>query len=89
MAKKLTDEQLASLNDPSRPRVAYIVWNDARNEGYVTFDKQVAYEARKGAHSNCYDRDGNVMRLAQTFCETYSDEHNATMETVLINTLED
>ena len=48
---------------------AYIVWNEARTEGYVTFDKQVAYEARKGAESNCFDSNGTQMHLAQAFCE--------------------
>lgn len=79
---KLTDEQVAALNNPSR--VAYIVWNDTRTEGYVTFDQQVAYEARKGAESNCFDENGTQMKLAQAFCEVYSGEHNATMQTVIL-----
>ena len=48
---------------------AFVVWNEARTEGYVTFDKQVAYEARKGAESNCFDSNGTQMHLAQAFCE--------------------
>lgn len=48
---------------------AFIVWNEAKTEGYVTFDAQVAHEARKGAESNCFDAEGNQMKLAQAFCE--------------------
>lgn len=48
--------------------IAYIVWNEAKDEGYVTFDKSVAYEARKGAESNCFNVNGKRMKLAQSFC---------------------
>lgn len=70
---------------PAKPtRIAYIVWNNTRTEGYVTFDKGVAYEARKGAESNCFDADGTQMKLAQAFCEVYSAREDATIQTVVI-----
>lgn len=62
-------------------RKVYIVWNEMRSEGYVTFDRQVAYEARKGSDSNCFDVDGNRMRLAQAFCEL-TGEDSCTIEEV-------
>lgn len=52
----------------------YIVWNEARTEGYATTDAQVAYEARKGADSNCYTAEGEQMKLAQAFCELTGEE---------------
>lgn len=61
---------------------AYIVWNDAKTEGYITFDYQVAYEARKGADSNCFDIEGNQMKLAQAFCEVISSEQNCTIQEI-------
>ena len=82
---KLTDEQLAALNNPARPRMAYIVWNNDRTEGYVTFDEQVAYEARKGAQSNCFDPNGTQMKLAQAFCEVYSHDEDCTRQTIVIS----
>ena len=57
-------------------KTAYIVWNEARNEGYVTFDRGVAYEARKSAGSNCFDADGTQMHLAQAFCELTGQQNN-------------
>ncbi len=64
-------------------KIAYIVWNEARNEGYVTFDRQVAYEARKSAGSNCFDEDGTQMHLAQAFCKV-TGEQNCTVQVVEI-----
>lgn len=66
-------------------RTAYIVWNEARNEGYLTFDKGVAYEARKSAGSNCFDQDGTQMHLAQAFCELTGEE-NCTIQEIEIPT---
>lgn len=65
-------------------RIAYIVWNADRTEGYVTFDQQVAYEARKGAESNCFDENGTQMKLARAFCEIYSNANDATTQSILI-----
>lgn len=53
---------------------AYLVWNESRTEGIVVTDPGVAYEARKGASSNCFDRDGRQSKLAQYFCDLTADE---------------
>jgi hypothetical protein len=71
--------------DDTPTRIAYIVWNAARTEGYITFDQQVAYEARKGAESNCFDEDGTQMKLAQAFCNIYSCTESATKQVVVIS----
>ncbi|MGX7874418.1 hypothetical protein ACVDG5_018150 [Mesorhizobium sp. ORM6] len=52
----------------------YIVWNEAKTEGYVTVDKQLAYEARKGVSTNCYDADGNLSKVAVAFCDSLTDD---------------
>lgn len=65
-------------------RKAYIVWNEERTEGYVTFDRQVAYEARKSAGSNCFDKDGTQMHVAQAFCEV-TGEQSCTVQAVEID----
>lgn len=59
----------------------YIVWNEARTEGYATTDAQVAYEARKGADSNCFTAEGEQMKLAQAFCELTGEE-SCTTQTI-------
>jgi len=69
----------------AQTRTAYIVWNAARTEGYITFDEQVAYEARKGAESNCFDENGTQMKLAQAFCEIYSGSDDAIRQIVVIS----
>jgi hypothetical protein len=61
----------------------YIVWNEDRTEGFATFDKQLAYETRKSASSNCYSEDGERRDLAIAFCDLFY-EGNCTMETVEI-----
>ena len=52
----------------------YIVWNAVRTEGFVTVDKHLAYEARKGSDTNCFDADGRRSDLAVKFCELTGDE---------------
>jgi 5-methylcytosine-specific restriction endonuclease McrA len=59
---------------------AYIVWNEARTEGFVTVDKQLAYEVRKSASSNCFDQDGRQSTVGQAFCEAYVDDNCTTEE---------
>lgn len=59
----------------------YIVWNESKTEGFVTSDKQLAYEVRKSSSTNCYDIDGNPSLVAVTFCETWY-EDNCTIEVV-------
>lgn len=57
----------------------YIVWNADKSEGFATTDKGVAYEARKGAESNCFTEDGVQSKLAQAFCEIWSHGEDCTM----------
>lgn len=52
----------------------YIVWNEAKTEGFITTDKQLAYEVRKSAETNCYDKDGNFSIVAKQFCERWVDD---------------
>ena len=63
------------------PRVVYIAWNGARTQGFATTEYQLAYEARKGSDSNCFDQDGNRSDLAVTFCDVTGDE-DCTIETI-------
>ena len=59
----------------------YIVWNEARTEGYATRDAGVAYEARKGADTNCYTRDGTPAPFAVDFCNRFTFD-NCTTQTL-------
>ena len=63
------------------PNKAFIVWNDARNEGFVTTDKQLAYEVRKGSGGNCYTEDGKLSTVACAFVEDWIDD-NCTIEEI-------
>ncbi len=47
----------------------HIVWNSDKTLGFITTDAQLAYEARKGSDSNCYDEHGKVCRTAQGFTD--------------------
>jgi hypothetical protein len=58
----------------------YIVWNNSRTEGFVTTDASIAYEARKGSDSNCYNEDGVPSELAKSFCEIYSSEEECEIQ---------
>lgn len=81
----MTDKSFDEFPPAIPKQLAYIVWNTERTEGYVTFDKQVAYEARKGAESNCFDVNGTQMLLAQEFCKLYSCDKDCTSEIIVIN----
>lgn len=59
-----------------------IVWNNNKTEGFATTDPQLAYEARKGAESNCYKQDGSQSKLAVAFCDIYSGEEDCTIEII-------
>lgn len=59
----------------------YIVWNEAKTEGFVTVDAQLAYEVRKGSDSNCFDADGNRSDTGIAFIEAWGDG-NCTTEPV-------
>jgi hypothetical protein len=62
-------------------RKYYIVWNADKTEGFVTADYQIAYEARKGSDSNCYNIDGKPSCLAMAFCDITCEE-NCTVEEI-------
>lgn len=59
----------------------YIVWNEDKTEGFVTTDKQLAYEVRKSSDTNCHTKDGVLSSVAVAFCEAWY-EHNCTIEVV-------
>jgi hypothetical protein len=61
----------------------WIVWNETKTEGFVTTDKQIAYEVRKGGVSNCYDQDGNLSTVGVAFANRYA-EDNCTIEPVYL-----
>lgn len=62
----------------------YIVWNASRTEGFVTSDKQLAYEARKGSDTNCYSQDGKLSKLAVVFVDETEDE-DCTIQEITID----
>jgi hypothetical protein len=69
-------------------KTAYIVWNKDKTEGFVTTDKGVAYEARKGAKTNCFDAEGRVSTLAIRFCDLYSDREDCTIQPIDLGVIE-
>ena len=58
----------------------FIVWNAAKTEGFVTKDKQLAYEVRKGSTSNCYDENGNRSDAGIAFAERWMEDDCTTQE---------
>ena len=58
----------------------YIVWNKDKTSAFVTIDRQLAYEVRKGDTSNCYRRDGSPDHVAMEFCKLYSENEDCTVE---------
>lgn len=56
-----------------------VVWNADKTEGFVTIDRQLAYEVRKSADTNCYDADGRRSDVGIAFCEAWGDQ-DCTME---------
>ncbi len=60
----------------------YIVWNKNKTEGFVTKDKQIAYEARKSAITNCHNEDGSPSLLAKYFCIIYSEMNDCTIQEI-------
>ena len=77
----LLDILRSKAQETPMPRTVYIAWNEARTQGFATTDYQLAYEARKGSDSNCFDQDGRRSDLAVTFCDVTGDE-NCTIETI-------
>lgn len=66
----------------------YTVWNAMRSEGFVTTDKQLAYETRKCATTNLFDEFGNHSPVAAAFCEKWGDDDLTTEVRVVSATLE-
>lgn len=60
---------------------AFIVWNEAKTEGFVTTEAQLAYEVRKGSDSNCYTEEGRRSTVGAEFCEAWLDD-NCTIEEI-------
>lgn len=58
----------------------WIVWNNAKTEGFATTDQQLAYEVRKGAGSNCFTSDGMYAPVAVEFINKWGDEDCTTEE---------
>lgn len=90
--KYLVDTGLSSEADPAivhgvesvkrveqNDKPFYVVWNSIRSEGFVTIDKQLAYETRKCATTNLADEMGNPSSVAREFCERWGDD-DLTME---------
>lgn len=60
----------------------YVVWNASNTEGFATTDHQLAYEARKGARDNCFDKEGRQSLVAQAFCDAWSSKEDCSIEVV-------
>lgn len=52
----------------------YIVWSAYKIEGFITTDKQLAYEVRKSSDTNCYTKDGIHSSVGAAFCLAHCDE---------------
>lgn len=59
----------------------YIVWNETKTEGFITFDAQLAYEVRKSSDTNCFDEFGNHSAVGVAFCERWFND-NCTIEEI-------
>lgn len=73
-----TTQQFFDSNKEESPKL-YIVWNQEKTLAVVTNDRQLAYEARKGADTNCAFENGTQCATAVGFVEDTGDE-NCTME---------
>lgn len=61
----------------------FIVWNEAKTEGFVTPDAQLAYEVRKSSDTNCFDADGNRSDVGLAFCDRWYEDNCTTEEVEL------
>lgn len=61
----------------------YIVWNEAKTQGIIVDEYSLAYEARKGSESNCYDENGNQSLIAVAFCDQTGDD-NCTIQEIIL-----
>lgn len=57
----------------------WIVFNEARTEGFVTNDEQLAYEVRKSSGTNCYDMAGEHSPVGAAFCERWAQDNCETV----------
>lgn len=60
----------------------FIVWNADKTEGFVTTDRQLAYEVRKSSDTNCFDFNGRRSDAGIAFCEAWG-EGDCTMEPLI------
>lgn len=58
----------------------YLVHEKGNKGGFLTDDKQLAYETRKGADSNAFFCDGTRSTSALNFCQEHSDRSCVTTE---------
>lgn len=61
----------------------WIVWNADKTEGFITEDRQLAYEVRKSSDTNCFDHNGRRSDVAIAFCEAWGDQ-DCTMERITV-----
>jgi hypothetical protein len=59
----------------------WIVWNEAKTEGFITNEHQLAYEIRKGSDGNCYREDGSRARTGAEFIDEFFDD-NCTIQEI-------
>lgn len=60
----------------------FIVWNADKTEGFVTTDRQLAYEVRKSSDTNCFDFEGRRSDVGIAFCDAWGDG-DCTMEPLI------
>lgn len=61
---------------------AWVVWNEARNEGFVTTDQPLAHAVCNFPAIHCRDSEGNFSELGAKFSEQYGND-NCTIEEVV------
>lgn len=61
----------------------WIVWNAEKTEGFITEDRQLAYEVRKSSDTNCFDYNGRRSDVGIAFCEAWGDQ-DCTMERITV-----
>lgn len=88
-SNRIPAERLEQKPEVDAPKqiAHYTVWNEMRSEGFVTLDKQLAYETRKGATTNLCDEFGNPSPVAAAFCEQWGDGNLTTEVTMQLDIL--
>lgn len=78
LAGELADTpRLGNLTD----KEYFVVWNADKTEGFITEDRQLAYEVRKSSETNCFDRSGRRSDVGIAFCDAWGDQ-DCTMEPI-------